>query len=98
MKNYYVQQWEEREKCFYDEYPSYFETATIGWTKDFFLTSYIKSLEDDVKKLKGMMKDTHPMEDGVPVETYGYEEEFNSCLDQQIGELEEGIIQLKTLI
>lgn len=37
-----------------------------------------------VEALEGMYQDEHPIEDGVPVETYGYEAEFNSALKQAI--------------
>lgn len=33
-----------------------------------------------IEMLYGMMKDEYPTEDGVPVETYGYEETHNKAL------------------
>lgn len=45
--------------------------------------------------IEGMKKDTHPMEDGVPVETYGYEETHNAALDAMlVFLLESGLITL----
>ena len=47
------------------------------------------------------MKDEHPVDciDGVtPVETYGYEAEFNSALTQQIAVLEQEIKEVEKMI
>jgi hypothetical protein len=45
------------------------------------LSTLKQRIKDEVNKL---MKDTHPTEDGVPVETYGYEEEYNQALSDII--------------
>lgn len=34
------------------------------------------------KGVEGLKKDTRPLEDGIPVETYGYEEEYNNALER----------------
>ena len=70
------------------------------------LTSYIQSLEGMVEKLRGIKVIKFPDTDAIgrpipqenEIEVSMYYNGFNSCLDRQIGELDEGIIRLKTLI
>jgi hypothetical protein len=40
-----------------------------------------KALQELVKECIPPKKDERPMEDGVPVETYGYEQEYNSAIE-----------------
>ena len=37
-------------------------------------------LEEIVEKAQDLFKDEHPEEDGIRVETYGYEAEYNSAI------------------
>ena len=52
------------------------------------IASELKSIREEMVANK---KDTHPMEDDVPVETYGYAEEFNSAIDASIAILDKRI-------
>ncbi len=48
---------------------------------EYIVLEVVKEHTEAIIKIgEDLMKDTHPMEDGVPVETYGYEETHNNAL------------------
>lgn len=47
------------------------------------------------EKIQAKRQDEHPTEDGVPVETYGYEETHNEALAQAISLIEQKLGELK---
>ena len=52
--------------------------------------SLLKHAQEEIEKGK---QDEHPTEDGVPVETYGYEAEHNKALDESVAIVQSLIIR-----
>lgn len=54
------------------------------------IKAFIRQTKEDIllqieKEVSEKFKDEHPTEDGVPVETYGYEQTFNQGLQVALG-------------
>lgn len=75
-----------------EESKQFDELPQTGMTTKEFINQLIsRRTERLLAVIEGMRKDEHPMEDGVPVETYGYEAEYNSALSDLAELIKKGV-------